>query len=412
MQENLKQAAICCQENKFSQLQSLLQAGLNPNSIIPYFKTKTLQRRDVPLVTAAVYFDSRECLRLLINSGSNIEKEDTDPNPTNNPSVTIPLLIAAKNGHTKCVKVLLDAGVNVNQQDGTGRSALHLACWFGHIQLIPILLEHKATVALPDNEGHTPLHLACWFGYYQICELLIKSNAPLDIHDHVGRTPLHFAVQHNRSNVVELLLKSGANTKLKDCNGKTPEALAIVDERPEIIEIFQKFSRNQNKDNNIEEQQLIETEPIERQIYEEHQRMKSLVNKLVECRDRQFDHYAVLRQKIENQEIAQKILQHDQNDIQKHIEKLQQTLNGILLTFDAALHLEQQNENNQIKQQQQQQQAMSSRRSNSRTVICRKCNEKAAKLRCKHCRSPICQECAELIKQSGCPFCMENNKYN
>ena len=73
--------------------------------------------------------------------------------------------------------MILGKGVNVNQQDGTGRSALHLASWFGHLQLVQILLDYKAEINLQENEGHTPLHLACWFGYIKICELLVKKNA-------------------------------------------------------------------------------------------------------------------------------------------------------------------------------------------------------------------------------------------
>lgn len=304
-------------------------------------------------------------------------------------------------------------GVNVNQQDGTGRSALHLASWFGHLQLVQILLDYKAEINLQENEGHTPLHLACWFGYIKICELLVKKNASLDALDHFGRTPLHFAVQHNRIDVVEFLLKSGATFDIKDCNGKTPEDLAVTGGKVEIVDIFQRLSKPMN----IIEEQFDEASE-ERKIFDEHQKMKSLVMKLIECRNIQVEHFRVIKDKIENQELAQKRLQSEQIEIQKHIESLQKSL-GVILevlnTITPADYLDveirkpkpENTTNNYYSTV-----ASNRMKTQPRIIICRKCNLNIAKLRCKHCKSPLCQACSEIIKQNGCPFCFENSHNN
>lgn len=74
---NLQSGIRYCQENKPAQLQNLIQNGyLSPDSVVPNFQTKSLQRHQVPLISIAVYSDSLECVKILIKSGANIEKED------------------------------------------------------------------------------------------------------------------------------------------------------------------------------------------------------------------------------------------------------------------------------------------------------------------------------------------------
>ena len=44
------------------------------------------------------------------------------------------MMVAAWRGHTDTVKALLDAGANVNAQDGDGETALSLAMKEGHTE--------------------------------------------------------------------------------------------------------------------------------------------------------------------------------------------------------------------------------------------------------------------------------------
>ena len=51
------------------------------------------------------------------------------------------LILAAQNGHTNVVRILVnDGGAHVNVQDGTGMSALHWAAQNGHTNVVHILV--------------------------------------------------------------------------------------------------------------------------------------------------------------------------------------------------------------------------------------------------------------------------------
>ena len=68
-----------------------------------------------------------------------------------------PLMLAAMNGHTAAVKLLLDMGSDINAQIETNRNtALTLACFQGRQEVVSLLvdrkanIEHRAKVCLSD----------------------------------------------------------------------------------------------------------------------------------------------------------------------------------------------------------------------------------------------------------------------
>lgn len=58
------------------------------------------------------------------------------------------------------VKLLLENGADVNQQDKYGNCPLHRAASKGHLGVMRLLLSQKAIrVDLADREGNTALHV-------------------------------------------------------------------------------------------------------------------------------------------------------------------------------------------------------------------------------------------------------------
>jgi ankyrin repeat protein len=55
-------------------------------------------------------------------------------------------LLAAENGHTKVVKLLVDKGADVNTQGGDYGNALYAASQGGHEAVIKMLLDKGANV--------------------------------------------------------------------------------------------------------------------------------------------------------------------------------------------------------------------------------------------------------------------------
>ena len=58
------------------------------------------------------------------------------------------------------VKQLIDHGAEVDAQDVTKLTPLHLAAFSGSVEIMQILIEHGANVAVQDGRNVTPLHYA------------------------------------------------------------------------------------------------------------------------------------------------------------------------------------------------------------------------------------------------------------
>lgn len=107
-----------------------------------------------------------------------------------------PLIVAARDGYTEIVRILIKAGADVNAVEPTfGAVPLHKAAYNGHAEILAILAAQPGVdlnVQGPSN-GYTPLHDAIWLGYPDCAEVLVQAGARLDLEGHDGRTPLMLA---------------------------------------------------------------------------------------------------------------------------------------------------------------------------------------------------------------------------
>jgi len=116
------------------------------------------------------------------------------------------LIYAAREDCLDCVKVLLDAGANVNQRTKYGWTALLTATQNRHYQVGAYLLDHGADPNIPNNGGWTPLYLA-------------TDNRNIEAGDYPARTP-----DMDHLDFIKLLIAHGANVNARICGVKsTPE---------------------------------------------------------------------------------------------------------------------------------------------------------------------------------------------
>jgi len=70
------------------------------------------------------------------------------------------LIISTKINHIEVVKILLERGINVNQQDCIGNTALHYAVIIQKPYLIQLLVAKKVNIHLKNQEGKSALDIA------------------------------------------------------------------------------------------------------------------------------------------------------------------------------------------------------------------------------------------------------------
>ncbi len=144
-----------------------------------------------------------KCVQLLMDSG-------VDTNKADNFDIA-PLSAACKAGHIDTLKVLVQAGADINTKNTEGMTPLMQAAVSDQSQLVQVLLEQGADVNMPDKDGATALHHAAQAGRARMCAVLVKAGADLTASDRRMRSPLHAAVYYGRTIVATQLVRLGAD---------------------------------------------------------------------------------------------------------------------------------------------------------------------------------------------------------
>ena len=154
------------------------------------------------------------------------------------------------------VQQLMDAGADINFQDGAGNSPLHWACNNGCDDIAVMLTERGANISALNKNKHTPLQLcnttfsdvltalatpkydittarsewdlaslleACKAGdVRKVVSLLEKWPNLVNSFDADGKTPLAQSCESDRFEVVSVILQKGGDVNLRDKYGRHP----------------------------------------------------------------------------------------------------------------------------------------------------------------------------------------------
>jgi hypothetical protein len=185
---------------------------------------------DASDLATPLYYAAHEGLANAVNG---LLTAGADPNANHSagswPTTKTPLQVATRGGTSsywdeevridsrwesdvEIVRALLKAGANVNgRQDSRSMTPLSHAVGRGHIQMVKLLLEAGADVNISSSE-QTPLHLALEYRRIEIARLLIEAGADLNARDDRDRTPLAIIrtwVEPDEE-IISLLLERGA----------------------------------------------------------------------------------------------------------------------------------------------------------------------------------------------------------
>ena len=174
----------------------------------------------------------KEMTRLLLSYGANPDKSGSE----HLQDIIPPISIAVQNNYPEVIKLLIDAGadLNITSRKLRGATPLIVAIYTGHIDNMKMLITAGASVTLSDATDVTPLHWAAWMGITNAIQPLIDAGAEVDAEDDVGETPLYKAANEGHNTIVRLLIDAGANVDL-DNNGKSAIYIASMRGRHEIV---------------------------------------------------------------------------------------------------------------------------------------------------------------------------------
>jgi len=134
---------------------------------------------------------------------------------------TTPLMYAAAFGSVDAMKILLDAGADVNAKNALSVSPL-LWC-AGDLEKVRLLVSKGADVNARSKQGQTTLLIAAsQDGASEIVKLLLDKGADVSACGFMNTTVLLSATYANDTAIVKLLLEKDVDVNAQDVTGETP----------------------------------------------------------------------------------------------------------------------------------------------------------------------------------------------
>ena len=240
--QNLPVLVDLAKEQKWQELASLLEDGLNPNAIYGDGTTA---------LHWASYHDSSDAIENLLSANA-------DVNATTDLGVT-PLWLAAENGNSDSVDILLAAGADPRIQLLSGETAIMTAAQAGNGDVVRSLLRAGGDPNISVTREQTALMWAAARGHASVVEALleygadveaislvreqyVKSEKEQDSHpsykywiEQGGNSALMFAARSGDLPSTKLLIDAGSDVNQLSAFGTSPTIMAVHGGNAEVL---------------------------------------------------------------------------------------------------------------------------------------------------------------------------------
>ncbi len=117
------------------------------------------------------------------------------------------------------IRELLEKGVGTNTFHSSGQTLLIAMARKGEVEAIKILFDAGADLEQCDFHDKTALMYAVEADHEEVAQLLIDAGADVNAKNHQGRTALMYAAYKNNSEFIEILINAGAKVNFTDRKG-------------------------------------------------------------------------------------------------------------------------------------------------------------------------------------------------
>ncbi|KAK6219191.1 hypothetical protein LQW54_002440 [Pestalotiopsis sp. IQ-011] len=175
--------------------------------------------------------------------------------------------LATKELNIDVIRVLVSlGGIDLDQQDGFGQTAVHHAAFYDREDIVSVLIEHGADIRTRDVYGDSPLGDAARYGADKVVQLLLEkldqsdisflntafigaatgnegqivtrlldSGADKNYQNEREQTALHVAASRGLTDIVRMLLLRQATVDIQNMYSETPLAEAVLNSHPDIV---------------------------------------------------------------------------------------------------------------------------------------------------------------------------------
>lgn len=148
---------------------------------------------------------------------------------------------------------LLKRGADYSILDGEGCNALHLAAQFGHTAIVAYLVAKGMDIDQPDSNGMTAL---MWSAYriskVDPTRLLITLGSSHKAADYKHKnTALHWAVYARNLTAITLLLDANADVETSNANDESPLDMARKHQSPWLIKMLEAHVKDEVSGDNF-----------------------------------------------------------------------------------------------------------------------------------------------------------------
>ncbi|XP_054317966.1 protein phosphatase 1 regulatory subunit 12B isoform X6 [Pongo pygmaeus] len=155
------------------------------------------------------------------------------------------------------------------RQARSGATALHVAAAKGYSEVLRLLIQAGYELNVQDYDGWTPLHAAAHWGVKEACSILAEALCDMDIRNKLGQTPFdvadeglveHLEMLQKKQNVLRSeketrnkLIESDLNSKIQSGFFKNKEKMLYEEETPKSQEMEEENKESSSSSSEEEE---------------------------------------------------------------------------------------------------------------------------------------------------------------